>query len=50
VTCLRGQKELTDRPKCPRCNEKMLEIQPCHFICFKGCGGVLDCADTASGG
>jgi len=38
------------RPMCPRCGQEMLAIQPCHYVCSKGCGGTLDCADTASGG
>ena len=38
------------RPNCPRCGARMLSVQPCHYVCVDGCGGVLDCADTASGG
>lgn len=37
------------RPRCSRCGEPMLEIQPCHYQC-KTCGGVHDCNDIASGG
>jgi hypothetical protein len=30
--------------KCPRCNEKMNELNACHLIC-PNCGGHLDCSD-----
>ncbi len=33
-----------DRPKCPRCDAEMLDIQACHFVC-PHCSGVLDCSD-----
>ncbi|MEO9309091.1 MAG: hypothetical protein ABI337_02215 [Nitrososphaera sp.] len=32
---------------CPRCNNKMVDMQACHMICHK-CGAHLDCSDKGS--
>jgi len=32
---------------CPRCNNKMDDMQACHMIC-SNCGAHLDCSDKGS--
>lgn len=33
--------------RCPRCNEAMTSIQPCHMFCCN-CGAHLDCSDKGT--
>ncbi|MDH3276806.1 MAG: hypothetical protein OEM21_01770 [Nitrosopumilus sp.] len=33
--------------RCPRCDNKMVDIQACHMFCPK-CGAHLDCSDKGS--
>ena len=33
--------------KCPRCDNKMVDMQACHMFCPK-CGAHLDCSDKGS--
>lgn len=32
---------------CPKCNEKMKELNACHLIC-PNCGSHLDCSDKGN--
>jgi hypothetical protein len=32
---------------CPRCDNKMVDMQACHMIC-PNCGAHLDCSDKGS--
>jgi hypothetical protein len=32
---------------CPNCDYDMVEIQPCHVMCFN-CGAQMDCSDKGT--
>ncbi len=38
---------MSEKTKCPRCNEVMSFMQPCHLLC-KNCGAHLDCSDKGN--
>ena len=38
---------MEEEGECPRCGEKMLDVQACHLICPR-CGSHMDCSDKGS--
>ena len=39
--------QMEEEVECPRCNEKMLDVQACHLLCPR-CGSHMDCSDKGS--
>ncbi len=40
-------KFVAEEIKCPKCENKMINLQACHMFCPK-CGSHLDCSDKGS--